>query len=403
MFFRRKPNIRRLARRHDVTGLIAALHYRDLTSAQDGRPVDLGVSIRTDAAEALGAIGDPLAVTALVQAARTEESPSVLRAVVRALDGHYEPQALEALIDALCTRLEPQYERIRTTIDEHLRAAPLETLPVLVHVLLKRSSENGLTPPERRALKELIGEREEASEVVAGAMISHLGDRDEALAGRAADALVVIAPQGQQQLIEGLSNQAVAAKVVEVIARRPGGGATEELIELLDSEDPGTRSAAAVALGQLRDPVAADALLRAVNDERPEVRVAAGAAVDRLGSVAVIVSIANSMRRFVELTRGDRPAEFVSGTVEHRLGPGSASHGEIRFADPGDEPIHFQRSEPPPEPPQPDPETLAKLEALEAENERLRGLERQRMAEFEREIDRLKDIALGRLDQPGQP
>jgi HEAT repeat protein len=399
MFFRRKPNIRRLARRHDVTRLIAALHYRDLTSAQDGRPVDLGVSIRTDAAEALGAIGDPLAVTALVQAARTEESPSVLRAVVRALDGHYEPQALEALIDALCTRLGPQYERVRTTIDEHLRAAPLETLPVLVHVLLKRSSENGLAPPERRALKELIGEREEASEVVAGAMISHLGDRDETLAGRAADALVAIAPQGQQQLIEGLSNQAVAAKVVEVIARRPGGGATEELIELLESEDPGTRSAAAVALGQLRDPVAADALLRAVNDERPEVRVAAGAAVDRLGSVAVIVSIANSMRRFVELTRGDRPAEFVSGTVEHRLEAGSPPYAEDRYEHPREEPIHYRRSEPP----QPDPETLAKLEALEAENERLRGLERQRMAEFEREIDRLKDIAMGRLDQPGQP
>jgi HEAT repeat protein len=46
-----------------------------------------------------------------------------------------------------------------------------------------------------------------------------------------------------------------------------------------------------VALGELRDPIAVEPLLRSTYDSEHDVRVKAGAAIDRLGTVAILAGL----------------------------------------------------------------------------------------------------------------
>jgi HEAT repeat protein len=55
-----------------------------------------------------------------------------------------------------------------------------------------------------------------------------------------------------------------------------------------------------VALAELQDPAAVEPLLRATRDSDQSVRSQAGAALDRLGTTAVIIGVAALLRPMVE-------------------------------------------------------------------------------------------------------
>jgi HEAT repeat protein len=72
------------------------------------------------------------------------------------------------------------------------------------------------------------------------------------------------------------------------------------LVEALEHRDPRVRIESAAALGELRDPAAVEPLLRATGDPELLVRAAAGAALDGIGTVAVIFGLSALVRPMIQ-------------------------------------------------------------------------------------------------------
>ena len=122
MLWRRRPDVRKLARRGNARQLVRALTYRDYLTDRLGRAYDLGASVRRDAALALGSapdIDDVDVGTALIESLR-DPSAEVRRAAAKALGARHETRAARALAEAALSWREPRYE--------HARAAAVEAL-----------------------------------------------------------------------------------------------------------------------------------------------------------------------------------------------------------------------------------------------------------------------------------
>ncbi len=299
--FQQRPNIARLARRQNLDGLIIALTYEEWVDTQDGRRLDLGGSVRRDAARALGQTDAPLATRLLVDVAIHDVDPGVRRAAVEQLAGNLDPEIIAELVDAVCDWREPLYKPARGAALTALRQLPRETAPsLLARALIARSVSPQFSEDERRAVRELLAHDEQWADAATAVLIAALTPNGGPLAPRAADALVELAPWGARELIDALDEQSLSAMAAGVIGRRGDGHAVEALIRLLGQGDPGARTAAATALGELRDPLAAEPLLGAVNDDHHDVRVAAAAAIDKLASIEVIASVATMLRPMIE-------------------------------------------------------------------------------------------------------
>src|SRR3954471_6494313 len=94
----RRPNVRRLQRRGDADGLAYAARYREIIT-DAGRRTDLGVAIRRNAVEALGAIEPRPHVDVLITALN-DDAESVRYAAIGALAGCSQPEAIDAVADA---------------------------------------------------------------------------------------------------------------------------------------------------------------------------------------------------------------------------------------------------------------------------------------------------------------
>jgi HEAT repeat protein len=88
------------------------------------------------------------------------------------------------------------------------------------------------------------------------------------------------------------------------------------LVALLDHEDPAVRAASARVLAAVRDPQAAEPLMRASGDPDGDVRDAAQDALNRLGMMGVVFGVAQLLQPLTErvegleraLGRGDAPS-----------------------------------------------------------------------------------------------
>ena len=317
--FNRRPNIARLARRQKFDAIVRALSYSDITSVQNGRRIDLGASIRSAAARALGDGGDPRAVEPLVAIALADPDPTVRRTAVQALQDNTEPEVLIALLDGVCSWHDPQYQRARIAALTALRQTPEEMAPLLADALIARGDSDELDDEEKWAVREVIGKDEQTARAGATAMVQWLAPDDGTRARRAAGALVALAPWGEKELIDALSDESRAGAAAGVIAQRGDASAVHTLIDLLQAQATATRRAAAQALRELRDPLSTQALLVAVNDPDPGVRVAAGAALDTLGAVGVIASVVHLLTPLIERHELERVEETLT------IGPGSES------------------------------------------------------------------------------
>lgn len=320
--FQRRPNIARLARRGKVEKLIGALSYRDVLTTRR-RQFDLGAPVRAEAARALGEIGDPSAIRPLTEVVMADRDPRVRTLAVLALDGSTDLDVLTALVNGVCTWHEPVYQAARDTAVAHIRHIPVGVAPELARALIGRTHSRGLDEDEKWVVREVIAPDEQKRQTCASMLVRWLGSDDDAIAQRAADAIVELAPCGTNVLLEALSESSLSARAAEVVARRRDRQALEPLTHLLRADSPATRKAAAAALGELRDPLAAEALIAASNDADGEVRMAAAEAIDKLGAFAVIASVSNMIGTPVdERQRFVRESGQWSSEDNSRLGAG---------------------------------------------------------------------------------
>jgi HEAT repeat protein len=320
--FQRRPNIARLARRGDVRRLVAVLSYRDLMSTSDGGAVDLGAGLRADAASALGAFRDPSATRALLRAARADPDAGVRRAAVEALEGNHDPEVLSALVELVCTARQTNGDPALAAAISCLHHLPREAAPAIARTVIDRGRSSHLDERERWAMQELFSGDDQKAQECSAALVQWLGPTETVKAQRAGDALVQLAPWGRSELIDALADQSLAPKAAEILAHRRDGDALEPLIHLLRAEEPASRRAAAMALGELRDPLAAQSLFASVSDPDREVRVAAADAVDKLGLVGVVASVSSLLAPLVSERQLMTQADQGVAPPHRRLGPG---------------------------------------------------------------------------------
>ncbi len=265
-----------------------ALRYEDPLTDRRGHFVDLGAGVRVRAAEALGAADHPDAHQALLQALADPEE--VVRvAAVRALGEDHPPEAAAPLAVAVTEWAQPEFAQARMAALAVLTS--LSDQPHLERVaaaLLVRSERlDDVDAHVVRSLAEVARERDIETTV---ADLMHALAAGE-FAERARAILAWLAPHSISALVDGLLNEDVQSDAALALGEAGDARAVELLCEVMASATgEHARASAAAALGNIRHPAAARALLEATADPALSVRVAALEAFDRLGNVGVVIA-----------------------------------------------------------------------------------------------------------------
>lgn len=297
-----------------MKSLVRALGYEDPVIDRGGQRVDLGADVRVAAAEALGRFGGAEAHAGLVRALSDPEL-TVRISAVRALGQEPEAAATEALTAAAAnwsgTELEPARAEAVAALASGDDPACARRL---AEALLERRSE--LDERDAEILRELDGAGEGGTLGAAiEVLVEHLGEpRVEA---RAVSLLGWLAPESVGPLIDVLGRSSEARAAALGLGRARDSRAVERLCELLRAGgDPGIRRAAAWALGEIKDPAAAETLLVATGDSDYGVREEAGRGFDKLGNVAVAVTLGAIVRHALQTGTPVGPVEVLAGLPE---------------------------------------------------------------------------------------
>ena len=288
MLWRRRPDVRKLARRGDAVRLVRALTYRDYLIDRLGRVYDLGAGVRRDAALALGSVPDTYDVdvgTALIESLR-DPSAEVRRAAAKALGARHETRAASALAEVALYSCEPRYE--------HARAAAVEALyylsgPETARAFVATVIERGADYQRARGIltRLLANGRDDTAQSAASTAMLALSHGAGGAAERAAEVLVWLGPDGVEPLLGVLeSGNGARLASIRALGRLRDLRSTETLVAVLSDEQPEVRQAAAVALGEIADPRVTRSLLAASSDSDYSVRKAALQALQALGATA---------------------------------------------------------------------------------------------------------------------
>jgi HEAT repeat protein len=285
MLWRRRPNVRRLARGEKTRRLVRALTYRDFVTDRFGRIYDLGAGTRRDAALALGSVADTDDVdvgSALIEALR-DPSAEVRRAAAKALGARHETRAARPLAEAGLSWRDPRYEHARAAATDALfHLSGPEAARALVGTIVERGAE-----PERARdiLSRIIARgRVDTAQSAASTAVLALLHGDGGAAERAAEVLVWLGPAGVEPLL-GVVESGNGARLASIraLGRLRDLRSTETLVAFLSDDEPDVRQAAAIALGEIADPRVTRQLLAATSDSDYTVRKAALEAVQALG------------------------------------------------------------------------------------------------------------------------
>jgi HEAT repeat protein len=305
----RKPNVKALARREDVEGLVQAATFSDPVPSSDGGMSDRGAVVREAAILALGGLA-PAAGNGTVAAALRDPSDRVRTAAVRVLHAREEAQLLAQALSWL-----PAQPGNARRLAIHA-IAELDGPGCARAVTRAIACAEGEDPPrdeEVELLTRLVGSSKssEATSEVIDELLSALADEREALADRAEELLAGLSPACLEGLIAELKTGGGAAhRAASVLGRIKDTRALGPLMNGLDHSDARVRAESAAALGELRDPAAVEALMRATRDSHHAVRAQAGWALDRIGAVAFIVGVSHLVRPVIQ-------EAIVSGSKEH--------------------------------------------------------------------------------------
>jgi HEAT repeat protein len=180
--------------------------------------------------------------------------------------------------------------------------------PDALHPILSalRSSE----PLRRLDAVQAVAARRD-SEAAESLQWSAASDSDPAVVDRAIEELARMAtPESVAALLRLSSDRRIREKVIEHIGRL-GPSHLRWIAQGLDSPQLETRRSAVEALGRMKHPEASEILGKALDDDRPEVRLEAVRALKRLGSLAM-------ERRLLQVAHSD-PDPGVREAAEQAL------------------------------------------------------------------------------------
>jgi HEAT repeat protein len=318
----RKPNIKSLVRREDIEGLLEAASFQELTRNSAGAAIDLGIPVRTDAILALGTVAPDRSQEA-ISAGLHDPADRVRCAAVRVLHALDEGGVLA---DAL--RWLPPGEgnsrklAVQAILDLRNSVRPSAVADAIVH----REDDDLLGEQDARLILALLEkDGAHATDAVLELLVRALGDERGIVVDRAAEILVRLTPESTDTLVRELRMGSNAADAAYVLGRIGDPHTLDALVKALRHRNARVRAESAAALAELQDPVAVKPLLRATHDTEHNVRRQARKALDRMGTVAVIVGVAELLRPVVrEAVRSGIPDPDVEAGGDQAPPPSPA-------------------------------------------------------------------------------
>ena len=254
------PNIAQLEAKRDIQGLIKALSYRD-------------PEIKIAAADALGPLGDPMAVEPLTALIR-DEDPGVRRAAVRALSARGGVRVVEPLIAALqdhdpdvrSVAAQAVYRRMMTDPDQDARR---ETATALGRIKAADAVES---------LLRAIMDPDETVRVASVRSLASIGD-----VAAVGPLIVMLAHEQHRARASGRSSLAVeraAGQALDVLCDEK---AVDALQTALGHDDVEVREMAIKRLARIDSPMVAEMLEAHLDDQDSIIRRSAARGLAEIG------------------------------------------------------------------------------------------------------------------------
>jgi hypothetical protein len=293
LFGNGKPNVKALARRADVAGLVEAAGFQDVVPDPRSGTIDVGAPVREEAILALGRLDSEAGADTAV-AALADPVDRVRVAAVRVL---YAREAATALANALAWLPAGHGHARRLTLHALAQLRQPGCAPVLATALVRARGHEPVGDEEVALLMTLLeADGGAAADAVLEQLVRELADERDAVADRAQDLLALLAPASVEAAIAELETGAAPHRAAVVLGRIRDIRAMEPLMRALRHRDARVRAESAAALGELRDPATVEALIHATADSDHVVRAQACWALDRLGSIAVVIGVATLVR-----------------------------------------------------------------------------------------------------------
>jgi HEAT repeat protein len=243
--------------------------------------------LRHWAAEALGEIGDPRAVDALVQALE-DDYLYVAQPAAEALGEIGDPRAVDALLKALEDNDPEMRESAAKALGKIRDPRAVQPLLEALH------DEVAYVVVEAAIALQQIG-YPEAIEGLIGVLAAPFVYYGARLREKVIDALTkVLKPDVIDSLIRDLAdgNRLVRTRAALALGALGDARAVDALVEVLDDDDPEVRTSAALTLGEFRDPRAVDGLIEAMDHTDPKLRLEAAEQLGNIGDPRAIRALA---------------------------------------------------------------------------------------------------------------
>lgn len=251
---------------------------------------DRDAEVRKNAASALGSIDSPQGTPALVQALERDAEVSVRIQAAESLASIEDQSSIDALIRALDRDDDPGVRRAVIEAIDNLEGA--RAVPAVSRALRDANVE------VRRAAAEALGSMDDRDAVPA--LVNAARDTDAEVRqavihslGSLADrrALPVFIAALSDADVEVRRYAAEAFGNLENVRTAP-----PELIRAMNDRDAEVRHAAAHALGNIEDPAAVPALIAHISDENVEVRQAVVDALDDFDDPAIVPALRTALK-----------------------------------------------------------------------------------------------------------
>jgi HEAT repeat protein/beta-lactamase regulating signal transducer with metallopeptidase domain len=256
----------------------------------DALTKDRDVEVRRNAASALGSIDSPRATSALVQALEHDTNNSVRQHAAEALANIEDPAAIDALIRVLGRDNDPGVKRSAIEAIDNLDAP--RAVPAVSGAL--RDADAAV----RRAAADALGSMEDDEAVPA--LMAVARDPDAEVRRAVMQALSNLGDRrALATFVAALSD--ADAEVRNYAAEGIGDVenlrvAPPELIRAMEDRNEEVRHAVAHALGHIKDPAALRALIAHVTDPNVEVRQAVVESLDEFDDPAVTAALRTALR-----------------------------------------------------------------------------------------------------------
>lgn len=275
----------RWPRRDPRTRALADLRARDVVPTREGWLVDLAADRRL---AAVGAVADDPGddVHDALLALLADPLDEVRAAAIRALGARASAAGAQACARDAASWDPERFPQARAAAWDELEHAEAEDVPELLAAsIVSRAAVGPIAPGPADALAGLVKGHPERADAALDVVLPRLGDRDPAVAARAARLAAMLGAGHQSHLVVALRDDARAPQAALALGQVGDLASVAPLAELLCSDrSPAGRAAAARALGDIGGRDAVRALRSAADDPDVTVRRSAAAALAPLAA-----------------------------------------------------------------------------------------------------------------------